>query len=189
LLAFDGQQVEIAVRTQPLLKHAQTKLTTIEAAFQAICQSQVKVNFQVPARQKSKIASQVETREATAPELEQPSQNGEAPAFTLAEQPVAQTPLAPKLETSQVRSATSEDVSLPNVASKPKAISYQSLEWETSEVAIASRSLAQAFAGEIIPIGDELAIDEPSPMLMPLSTAIEATEIEPEERDDEDVPF
>jgi DNA polymerase-3 subunit gamma/tau len=191
LLAFDGQQAQIGVSTQPLLKHAQTKLAGIEAAFQSITQGHVKVSLQVAVRQESKNsgspppASQPQTRAAF-----EPSSTNGASTQPVAEQHIPQTS-PPKQETPQVRSSPSEDVSLPNAPPRPQSISYQSLEWETSEVAIASKSLAQFFGGEIISLGDELAIEEPSPLPMakPFANAIEPMAIEPDEIDDDDVPF
>jgi DNA polymerase III subunit gamma/tau len=192
LLAFDGQQAQIGVSTQPLLKHAQTKLAGIEAAFQSIGRGHVKVSLQVAVRQESKNSgsppptSQPENKAAF-----EPSSTNGASAQPIAEQRIAQTSPVPKLETPQVRSSPSEDVSLPNGTPRPPSISYQSLEWETSEVAIASKSLAQFFGGEIISLGDELAIEEtsPLPMAKPFVNAIEPMAIEPDEIDDDDVPF
>jgi DNA polymerase-3 subunit gamma/tau len=192
LLAFDGQQAQIGVSTQPLLKHAQTKLAGIEAAFQSIAQGHVKVSLQVAVRQESKNSgspppvSQPQTRAAFEPSIT----NGSL-AQPVAEQHIPQTSPAPTLETPQVRSSPSEDVLLSSASPRPQSISYQSLEWETSEVAIASKSLAQFFDGEIISLGDELAIEEtsPLPMAKPFANAIEPMEIEPDEIDDDDVPF
>ena len=62
LLAFDGSVARVSISSQPLLKIAQSKLSEIEAAFEAIYKSKVKVSLQAGATASSNTTPAVSDR-------------------------------------------------------------------------------------------------------------------------------
>lgn len=67
LIAFDGQQARVGIRSQSWLKTAQEKLPNIEAAFQVVFERSVKVHVEVAAPTDSKATLGRDQRSTTAP--------------------------------------------------------------------------------------------------------------------------
>lgn len=67
LLSFDGSVAVIGISSQPLLKLAQGKLPNIEAAFEAVFQSKVRVIIQTKATKSSGVAA---AKDVTSPSPE-----------------------------------------------------------------------------------------------------------------------
>lgn len=56
LLSFVGSEARVGISSPPLLELAQTRLPNIEAAFEKVCQSKVKVSLEVKKRQPTQVS-------------------------------------------------------------------------------------------------------------------------------------
>ena len=144
LLSFDGSLARVGITSQQLLKLAQNKIPSIEAAFQKLVPQKVKVVLEVGSESKP------------APPQEQPR----SPIFS-SPPPVTPPPLQPKPpELAVIKSPPSiaeaklSTASSVEVADTKTTFSNEPIiEIADNQLELASQNLAEAFKGETINFG------------------------------------
>ncbi|GAB4226933.1 MAG: DNA polymerase III subunit gamma/tau [Elainellaceae cyanobacterium] len=188
LLAFDGQQARIGIKSQPLFKMAKEKLPAIETAFAAIYEQRIVVSLEVTTAPPEPAAA-----------TEQQASTYTAPAPSAAPQRrsiVREAPPQPR----ETREPSPPSVPLPETAPAPFAEAESqspvlNTAWKTDdEVSGAAKSLAMFFNGEIVnPDGEIVNPDsELSAEQRVDTTGLEVGEPDLDEIDgdpDDDVPF
>ena len=203
LMAFDGAQARVGIRSQPLFAMAKQQLPSIEAAFERLYGHKVRVSVEVnslmPALASSASAS---PPSASPPSASPPSAS--PPSASSSETPVARdrssapdrpanptvnptvkesdSPLAPR-----TRSEPSQSDRPTYSASPESASNFQPLE-EDDLVSKAAKSLAQMFNGQIVDMEDEATVDATAHALTVAPPDLIDTEIDPDDSDD-NVPF
>lgn len=145
LITYDGKAARVGIRSEKLLKMAQTKLPNIEAAFQQLLNQSVKVSLEV----------------AGAP----PPPNSAPPASTNGDRATPAPPIPVQTKTPPQPATQSAVVSSPppthEASNGSEAPSAQ--HWHpTSDVDRAVKSFAEFFNGQIVDLsddGDEAAKD------------------------------
>ncbi|NJR57622.1 MAG: DNA polymerase III subunit gamma/tau [Cyanobacteria bacterium CRU_2_1] len=203
LLAIEGQEVRIGIKSQPLFQIARKQLPNVEAAFEAMYSYKVKINLEVVAAPETRSQLDNEFR----PSHCEPSATS-PPSKPIARE--ASAPWTPRTSSNpsghlsgyaQQKPEQESDRSppLPPSTASPHSESPSSSAWqEEDEVSGAAKSLAQFFNGQIVSLENELPSESTAEEL-PLeqrtagldeieADAETSTEMEPGEADD-DVPF
>ncbi|KJH71108.1 DNA polymerase III subunit gamma/tau [Aliterella atlantica] len=159
LLSFADGVAQIGITSQPLLKLAQGKLASVEAAFGKLLQQKVRVTLEI-VEHESKTASNKENGRSPAakfPPISQPSPAPQSPPVSQPSPVVKPQPLP-----SQREAAVSPIIdSVP-----PEALRIEVVEPITDpvkeanedELAIASSRLAEIFKGEVVESGSTSSI-------------------------------
>ena len=179
LLAFDGREARIGIKSQPLFQMAKKQLSNIETAFEAVYQ------------QKIRISLEVTTAEANS-HVDRKAMNGNSagasssPRKSIVKESPAPSSF-PAKPTPRVSSSQSSHSSEGMVSISPEVLEPGSPVWqEDDEVKGAARSVAQFFNGEIVSLEDEpLIAPQHEPVLTPEITEVDEVDGDP----DEDVPF
>jgi DNA polymerase-3 subunit gamma/tau len=212
LLFFDGHEARVGIKSQPLFKMAKEKLSTIEAAFEAVYQRKVRVSLEVT------TAAEVQTPLLDSPPTGFPSNppnpptnpstvpnlptNGARSQPTPGQSPTGQSPTgqSPSVKESSAspvsRSKTNapkpyRPTSPPAPPSSPTLPSERvetpasaPIPWQAEdEVSGAAKSLAQFFNGQIVSFEDDLPVSKIE------ETALDSSEVDGDDRDEDDVPF
>lgn len=214
LLGFDGRSARVGIRSQPLMRMAQSKLSDIEQAFEQVFDEAIAITLEIsaaqpetpnpaaaapvaPPRSTPDIAARYQPpspESASAPsEAPSPSQLSSAPEPQVGSdttQSFTSSPVAP--ESTPAASAAAPRDSEP--AFNPAPFSWK----DEDEVTKAAKSLAQMFNGEIVNLDDDHdPTDEPinkpantanHPASAESSTASAAAHPSDDD-DDNDVPF
>ncbi len=188
LLAINEQQAQIGIRSQSLIKMAQSKVAEVEAAFQKVCQHKVKVSFKITTPTQTKAAP---VNKLSAPSRDTAPENSSQIAKSGAND-FAATSTFPANALTSVQPATPPEKSItPNSAPTMDVATYNpanTVEWQDDEVAIAAQRLAEFFNGEVVKLNSDSAFSQatthiPSP---PIATpAPELFDAEP----DADIDF
>lgn len=163
LLAFNGQQARVGIRSQPLFKMAQQRLPNIETAFETIYGHRISVSLEVATEPKS-------------------SEDG------LSQPDSAPLPAIPqKLAPEAAKPATEAPYSLPPQASPVVSEAADTPAWQDEdEVSRAAKSVAQLFNGQIVSAEDSV---QPLPETVVLSSDSTFSEPETDLDSEDDVPF
>lgn len=199
LLFFDGQEARVGIKSQPLFKMAKEKLSTIEAAFEAVYQRRVRVSLEVT------TATEVQT-----PLLEPPPPtgfqtspsnlptNGSPRLPTSGQRPSVK---GPSVKESSASSMSGNAVNTPtpyrqaSPPTPPPSPTSESAEnpsstpipWQAEdEVSGAAKSLAQFFNGQIVSFEDDLPVSKVEEVALDPSEADAEADAE---EDMDDVPF
>jgi DNA polymerase-3 subunit gamma/tau len=169
LRGFDGQQARISVSTQPLFKIAQSKLPSIEAAFEMVFQRKIHIALEV--------ATGTETALPKMPSTEQsPSDSSPPPAhFSPAAPPSHSSPAVPAAPAAPPASSTPptsppSPLDTPDPADRPAEQAWV----PEDEATRAAKSLADFFAGVVVNLTDEdddAATDTPETQPPPAASA------------------
>jgi len=155
LLAINGQQAQIGIRSQNLVKIAQNKLADVEAAFQKVCQSKVKVRLEVTVANQPHSAIQ-EPAMAFVPQTSPATGTKNSPQITEANPSLTATQPQSRIP---VEEPTTSISASPNMDVATSTSTF--VEWDDDEVAIASQRLADFFKGEIVRLQDEPTFAQP----------------------------
>jgi DNA polymerase-3 subunit gamma/tau len=155
LLAINGQQAQIGIRSQNLVKIAQNKLADVEAAFQKVCQSKVKVRLEVTVANQPHSAIQ-EPAMAFLPQTSPATGTKNSPQITEANPSLTATQPQSRIP---VEEPTTSISASPNMDVATSTSTF--VEWDDDEVAIASQRLADFFKGEIVRLQDEPTFAQP----------------------------
>ena len=141
LINYDGKAARVGIRSEKLLKMAQSKLPNIEAAFQQLLNQPVKVSLEV--------AGAPPPPDSAPPSMASPPTNGDRPA------PAPPIPASTK--------TPQQDATMPEVVSST-SISHEATNpvapvahhWQaTSDVDRAVKSFAEFFNGQIVDLSDD----------------------------------
>jgi DNA polymerase-3 subunit gamma/tau len=173
LLAFDSNSACIGIRSQPLLKMAQDKVSNLEAAFQQVFSHPVKVRLEVGEHPKAASASPQPQPEVALPPPppQNPPPNEDIP-------PVVSSPPPEPVSPASVSPAP-PPISKPEPVTPVDKVVAVPPQDDTEAVAIAAQKLADFFQGIVIDVPPE------TPATMP---SLPQTVIEPP-ADDLDIPF
>lgn len=171
LLAVKGQQATVGVKTQALLKLAQTRLPNIEVAFAHVLGRKVKVSLEVISQSDSMAPAQSElspsppngigtangasSTNRTISRASQPSTSQPSPLTP--PDPVHRlvnvSPSPPSDTTPALSSLPVDDVPVRSDTSVVVSPAF----WEQDEVTKAARNLAEFFRGQVVSLEDEMA--------------------------------
>ncbi len=116
LVSFEGSIANVVISSKPLMKLAQDKLPNIEAAFEAVYNSKVKVRLQTKEMQPARAATRESTASST---LREPTpQNAIAQSVTHAASTVTTKQVSPAYKPEQKLSASSTLVQSPGSEDK-----------------------------------------------------------------------
>jgi DNA polymerase-3 subunit gamma/tau len=168
LLAINGQQAQIGIRSQNLVKMAQSKVADVEAAFQKVCHHKVKVSFELAAPTQTKAAPVnklpapgTDAAPANFPQSTEPRTNNFAANLSTQTQVLKDQP-----EITAGKSTAPISDSL-----KMEVATYTSThtaDWQDDEVAIAAQRLADFFNGEVVKLNLDSALPQSVPTNSPL---------------------
>jgi DNA polymerase-3 subunit gamma/tau len=171
LLSFDGEEAQIGIASAQLLNMAQGRSKNIQAAFLKTFNKDIKFTLVVAPSHATPSASEQPTE---TPNVEPPP--AEVPSSEVAP-PEPPNPFP-----------TAEAPTQPEVPPPPEVSPYIKQDWQDDEVARAARDLMETFNGSIVDL--DAPSDRPSELSDPITSLGAAEEVsEPEEEDDEDVPF
>jgi DNA polymerase III subunit gamma/tau len=170
LLALKGQQATVGVKTQALLKLAQTRLPNIEVAFAQVLGRKVKVSLEVVSQSDSTALAQPEVSPSPSDgmgtangtnstngaisQASQPStsQSSPLPPPNPVPLPVNVPPSPPSDSTPTLSSSPIQEVP----ACSDTAVVVSPAFWEQDEVTKAARNLAEFFRGQVVSLEDEI---------------------------------
>lgn len=189
LLAINGQQAQIAIRSQQLLlKYAQPRVAEVEAAFQK-CQYKVKVSFE--------LATPTQTKAAPINKLPAPSTDA-APANS-SQIAKSGTNNFVAISSSQAEvlkefqpAITVEKSTTPNSAPTMDVATYNpanTVEWQDDEVAIAAQRCADFFNGEVVKLNLDSAFPQSASSSPPPPIATPTLEWSDSNPEDDDIEF
>jgi DNA polymerase III subunit gamma/tau len=193
LLAFDGHEARIGIKSQPLFQMAKKQLHHIETAFEAVYQHAVRISLEITAATEPTAPASQPTRESASP----PPRRSIAkdPASSGRSQPSPQTTgeASPGYRSSQpplpIRQSVPEtDPALLSVNGNVNGDVNGNV---NDDVKDAARSMAQFFNGEIVSLDDEFEIPIGSLVeeAVAQSTAEPEADVEDSGDPDDDVPF
>jgi len=155
LLTINGQQAQIGIRSQNLAKIAQNKLADVEAAFQKVCQSKLKVRLEVTVANQPHNTAQ-EPAMAFLPQTLPATGTKNSPQITEANPSLAATQPQSRISVEEPTTSISASPNIDVAISTPTSV-----EWDDDEVAIAAQRLADFFKGEIVRLQDEPTFAQP----------------------------
>jgi DNA polymerase-3 subunit gamma/tau len=194
LLAFNGREARIGIKSQPLFQMAKKQVSNIETAFEAVYQQKVRVSLEVsipPASSSGNNSGNSPRNNSAAP----PNGVTSPPPLSSVSASAPPPPTAREFSAplSPVKPITRPTSSLPLPAVEVAVSSPEpgevpelaaSAVWQEDEVKEAARSVAQFFNGEIVSLEDDTSIALPADALTP-TTDLDEVDGDP----DEDVPF
>ena len=139
LLSFDGNLARIGITTQQLLKLAQNKISSIEAAFQQLLRQKVKVVLEVGGE--AKIVPPIEQPRSPSFSTPPPVTPAKAPELSVVKPSPVSENIAPEVATPSLDSAVAE-VATPSLD--------LAVEIVDDKLQLASQRLAEAFKGETV---------------------------------------
>ncbi|NEQ43855.1 MAG: DNA polymerase III subunit gamma/tau [Leptolyngbya sp. SIOISBB] len=168
LINHDGKAARVGIKSEKLLKMAQSKLPNIEAAFQQLLNQPVKVSLEVAAPPPGSAPPPAAVAPSTQTNGDRPP-----PAPSSPEPPprIAERPAPPVLQN------PTPDVA---PAMAPTAHSWQ----PTSDVDRAVKSFAEFFNGQIVDLSDDDEADDPGK-----DTKAQKDKAKPSSSPGSDVPF
>ena len=197
LMAFDGAQARVGIRSQPLFAMAKQQLPSIEAAFERLYGHKVRVSVEVNSLMPPASPPSASPPATSPPATSPPSAS---PAASSSETPVVPDRPAPDRPTLNPTVKESDSPLAPRTRSEPSqsdrptysaspesASNFQPLE-EDDLVSKAAKSLAQMFNGQIVDMEDEATVDATAHALTVAPPDLIDTEIDPDDSDD-NVPF
>lgn len=146
LVAIHEQHASIGIRSQKLLKIAQTKVADLEAAFGKLYDRKVKVQLEVATTHQPKANTPV-----TPQPTRKPPVNTASPETTASVSSATSTLIKPE--------PTSAPDAVPEVQSE--SILIESPDSATDDVAIAAQRLADFFKGEVLQLNDDAVFTQP----------------------------
>lgn len=181
LLAFDGREARIGIKSQPLFQMAKKQLSNIENAFEAIYQQKIRISLEVNTT--AEASSRIDRRATNG----NGSGTSSPPRKPIAKESPAPSSFPAKPTHHASPSQPSHPLEGPDFAVSPEVSEPVAPVWqEEDEVKGAARSVAQFFNGEIVSLEDELPIaPQQESALSPETTEVDEVDGDP----DEDVPF
>ena len=179
LMAFDGAQARVGIRSQPLFAMAKQQLPSIEAAFERLYGHKVRVSVEVNSLMPPSASPAVSSPSETPVVPDRPAPDRPTLNPTVKE---SDSPPAPR-----TRSEPSQSERSTYSASPESTPAIQPLE-EDDLVSKAAKSLAQMFNGQIVDMEDEATVDATVHALTVAPPDLIDTEIDPDDSDD-NVPF
>jgi len=191
LVSFNGSAARVGIRSQPLMRMAQSKLSDIENAFEQIFGKAVGITLEVSTAHPESAESSLDAAAAAPPSSHlEPSPYPETSAPTHPPTPAPQepAPVTPPATAPASSAATISSDSEPRF--EPPPFSWK----DKDEVTKAAESLAQMFNGAIVSLDedDEVEVeDETSSDSSAVSLPQPPSSPPPplEDDDDDDVPF
>lgn len=148
LISYDGQAARVGIKSDKLLKMAQSKLPNIEAAFQQLLSQPVKVSLEVAAPSTDGPPA------AGSPPPAPPATTSSAPTPSpqpSADAPAPRPPAPPPTASEPPASFTDTDTASASSAEPP---------WQAeSDIDRAVKSFAEFFNGQIVDLSDDEAAD------------------------------
>jgi DNA polymerase-3 subunit gamma/tau len=199
LLFFDGHEARVGIKSQPLFKMAKEKLSTIEAAFEAVYQRRVRVSLEVT------TAAEVQT-----PLLELPPPsgfqtnppnlptNGSPRLPPSGRKPTVKESSASSMSENATTTPTPYRQTSPSIPSSSPTPTSEAAEnpsstpipWQAEdEVSGAAKSLAQFFNGQIVSFEDDLPASKIEEAALEPSEADAEADADRDDGEDADVPF
>lgn len=188
LVGFDGQTARIGISSKQLLKMAQSKQASIEAALQAVFDRPVKFSLEVAKPADAPTTSQPPVARETSTGHYSPTPN-QQPSPPV---PASNNPVPPSVEPSLPPSNGASAAAIDSPLSSDFVITQNS--WQEDAGSRAARSLADFFAGKIVNLDADLS-EESADVLTssniadPASATWQDTTSNAELEDDDDVPF
>ncbi|HEY9610180.1 DNA polymerase III subunit gamma/tau [Allocoleopsis sp.] len=190
LISFEGLIAHVGVSSQPLMKLAQERLPNIEAAFEAVYKSKVKVSLKTKGTKSLNIDTGNEaTARRVVPEpisqaaVTQPVNNDLPSQISTQLLPARQeaeketevhrtrgregenTALLekenPRIQISEQGDALTEPAARFSLTEPPKALSVQQIDLDVEDMEKVMGNLKQFFEGEIVDLGDDFSNREP----------------------------
>lgn len=172
LISYDGRAARVGIKSEKLLKMAQSKLPNIEAAFQQLLNQPVRVSLEVAAAPPDSAPPQP----AATPTRANGDRPNPAPKASEPPPPVIEPAIAPPI-------APSPDPA--SSANSASADTHVVNNWQsTSDVDRAVKSFAEFFNGQIVDLSDDDEADEKGPSTKPATG-----KSKPSSSPGSDVPF
>lgn len=194
LIAFDGQQARVGIKSQSWFKTSQEKLPNIEAAFQTIFKREVKVRVEVapiesrptprsehPIAPTFGAATAIALRSSSASAPTSPRQ----PSASQLDQAWIDTP--PIVSTPENTEFTAPQSTQQLAEAQSDLPATQAPIWEQDDVTRAAKSLAQFFNGEIVSQQGSEGVSTPIAQSNPSSDL--AAPVDASDPDEPEVPF
>jgi len=166
LLSFDDGVAQIGITSQPLLKLAQGKLASVEAAFQKLLQQKVRVTLELASNESKTTSPKENMRSPVAkpqpdfsPAVNQPSfraksQSGFSPPASQYSPNQRESTVLPVINSTPVEIGEVESVINPaNTVKVLESDANLASEITDDELAIATQRLAEIFKGEVVESG------------------------------------
>ena len=190
LVSFQGKQACISVKAQPLFKMAQARLPNVEAAFEQVVGSAVKVSLVVaaetpPETPLGETPQAIATPpEASRPEPPIPSSN---PPPVVRQQPSQPTPSTSHPAPANTSAPPTSPAPRPTQPSEPVGVepAPQAMSWrDEDEVDRAAKRLAEFFSGKVVDLEGNYSSDTDE-----VTAAMATGTLEEVDAETDEVPF